>query len=230
VHGLDDDDRVVDHDADRQDQGEQGDEVDADAHHAHEDERADQRHGHGERRDERRAPVAEEQEDDQRDQHERLGEGVDDLLDGGVDEARDVVADRVVHARREGRRLDRLQGGLDVLDDLLRVAPERLLQDDGRGRVTVEVGVDVEELAAELDPGDVLQMQDVAVRRGPQDDVLILLGGVEAALVDEHVLERLRRLAGGLADAAGGADDALLADRVLDVLGRDVVGPHPVGV
>jgi hypothetical protein len=96
--------------------------------------------------------------------------------------------------------------------------------------VAVEVRVDVEELAAELDLGDVLQVQDVAVGGGPEDDVLVLLGRVEAALVDEHVLERLRGLAGGLADAAGGADDALLADRVHHVLGRDVVGPHPVGV
>ena len=230
VDRLDDDDRVVDDDADREDDGEEGDEVDADVQHRHEDEGADERDRHRERRDQRRAPIAEEDEDDQRHQGERLEEGVRDLIDGGVDEARDVVAYRVVHPRREGARLGRLQRLLDVGDHLLRVAAQGLLEDDRRRGVTVEVGVDVEELAAELDLGHVLEPEHVAVGRRPDDDILVLLRLVVAALPDEGVLEGLRRLAGGLPETAGAADNALLGDRLLDLVGRDVVGPHPVGV
>jgi hypothetical protein len=48
--------------------------------------------------------------------------------------------------------------------------------------VAVEVGVDVEELAAELDLATSFEAQQLTVGRGPDDDVLVLLGLVVAAL------------------------------------------------
>ena len=63
---LEHDDRVVDHDADREHHAEQRQRVDREAEQQHRRERADQRHGHRKHRDQRCAPVLQEQEHDQR--------------------------------------------------------------------------------------------------------------------------------------------------------------------
>ena len=63
---LDHDDGVVDHDADRQHQGQQRDGVGREAQRQHDGEGADQRHRHGDDGNERGAQVAEEDEDDDR--------------------------------------------------------------------------------------------------------------------------------------------------------------------
>ena len=62
LHRLDDHDRVVHHDADRQHQAEQRQVVEAEAHHGHHREGADDGHGHGDQRDDGRAPVLQEQQ------------------------------------------------------------------------------------------------------------------------------------------------------------------------
>ena len=59
---FDDDDRVVDHDPDRQHQAEQGQVIDAEAHRQHDGERTDDRHRHGDQGNHRRPPVLQEQE------------------------------------------------------------------------------------------------------------------------------------------------------------------------
>ena len=96
--------------------------------------------------------------------------------------------------------------------------------------MAVDVRVDVEELGAQLDVGDVLEPQDLAVGIGPQNDVRILLRLVVAPDVGQDVLFRLRRLARGLAESAGRTDDALLRQGLHDVFGGHVVGAHAVGV
>jgi hypothetical protein len=68
---LDHDDRVVDHDADRQHQAEQGQHIDREAQQPQHREGADDRHRHGEQRDDRGAPGLQEQHDDQHDQQPR---------------------------------------------------------------------------------------------------------------------------------------------------------------
>ena len=78
---LDDDDRVVDDEADREHQAEQRQRVDREAEQREERERADQRDRHREQRDQRRAPALQEDEDDEDDQDQRLEERLDDLLD-----------------------------------------------------------------------------------------------------------------------------------------------------
>ena len=145
VHGLDDDDGVVDHDADGQDQGEEGDQVDREAEQEHEEEGADEGDGDGEGRDEGGSPVAEEEEDDEGDQDEGLEEGVEDLLDGGFQEGGDVVADLIVHAGREQIRLELLELLLDLLDDGGGVGAGELLEDDGGRGIAVDVRVKVVE-------------------------------------------------------------------------------------
>ena len=61
---LDDDDRVVDDEADREHQPEERQRVDREAEQREDDEGADERHRHRQHRDERGAPVLQEQEDD----------------------------------------------------------------------------------------------------------------------------------------------------------------------
>src|SRR5436309_2926407 len=58
---------------------------------------------------ERAAEVSEEQIDHQRNQHEGFKQGVQHLLDRSVQKAGNVIADRIVHGRRERFFLDRLQ-------------------------------------------------------------------------------------------------------------------------
>ena len=65
---LDDDDRVVDDDADREHHAEQRQLVDREAEQAHAEERAEQRDRDHQRRDERRAEVL--QEDQHHEEHE----------------------------------------------------------------------------------------------------------------------------------------------------------------
>ena len=230
VDGLDDDDRVVDDDADRKDEREERDQVDRDPERLHEEERADERHWNRQDRDQGRAPVAQEDEDDERHQHEGLAQRVEDLLDGGIEEARDVVVDFVVHPTGERRLLDLLELGLHVRNDLTGVASGGLLQDDRGRRIPVQVGVDVEELASELDLRDVFQPKGLAVLVGPNDDVLVLIGFVESSLIGQNVFERLGLHARRLPEPPWRSDDALFADRLHHVVGRNLVGAHLVRI
>src|SRR5690606_33849431 len=100
----------------------------------------------------------------------------------------------------------------------------------GRRRVTIQVGVDVEELTTELYGGDVFEPKDLAIVCGSKDDVLVLLGLVVSTLIREDVLERLRLLAGRLPEPTGSSDDALLVNRLHHVFGRDFVRAHLVRI
>src|SRR5512135_277245 len=228
VHRLDHHDGVVHHDPDRQHQREERDQVDRQAEQQHEEEGADQGHRDRQGRDQRRTPVTEEEEDHQGHQHERLEQGVEHLVDGGLQEGGDVVADLIVHTGRERLRLDLLQLLLDLLDDGGGVGAGGLLQDDGGGGVAVDVRVDVVVRGAQFDVGDVLEPQDLAIRICLENNISILIRLVVAPHVGQNVLDRLRRLARRLAEASGRADHALLSEGLHDVVGRQVVGAHAV--
>ena len=98
LHGaldvFDDDDRVVHHDADRQHQSEEREQVDRESEHRHPEKRADDRDGHGQRRDERRAPVLQEDVHHDRDQDDREEERELDLVNRRRNERRQVEPDR----------------------------------------------------------------------------------------------------------------------------------------
>ena len=102
--GLDHHDRVVDHDADGQHQPEQRERVEAEAHHGHGGERADDRHRHGDQRDQRRAPVLQEHEHHDRHQDHGVAERLEDLVDRFADVGRGVVEDAVLDPFRETAR------------------------------------------------------------------------------------------------------------------------------
>ena len=100
---LDHDDRVVDHQADRQDQAAERQRVDREAEGRHHRERGDQRDRDRQHRDDRGAEALEEHEHDDHDQDERLDQRVLDLLDVLVHVVGRVVDDRVVEPFREAR-------------------------------------------------------------------------------------------------------------------------------
>ena len=99
---LDDDDCVVDHDADREHDCEQSGKIDREAKRRHRRERADQRHRHGRRWHEHRPPVLKEDEDDDKHQDRRLDQGLVDFGDRGLHEFRRVVGHDIVEPLREG--------------------------------------------------------------------------------------------------------------------------------
>ena len=74
LDGLDDDDGVVDDDADGQHQAEQRQVVQAEADDGHDGEGADDGHRHGDQRDDRRPPVLQEQQHDDGHEDDRLAQ------------------------------------------------------------------------------------------------------------------------------------------------------------
>ena len=164
-HALDDHDRVVDHDADREHDAEQGREIDGEAQRRHAREGADDGDRHGRGRHQRRAEVLQEDEDD--DQHEDAGleQRLVDLGDRVLDEDRRVVGDGVLQAfgKALGHRGHRV---FHLLADLQRVGVGRLIDPDARGGLSVDAEVLRIGLRAEFDPGDVAQVDEPAALRG----------------------------------------------------------------
>ncbi len=98
---LDDDDRVVDQNADRQHHGQQRNGVGGISHHQQHREGADDADRHRDCRDEGRAQAAEEQEDHDHDEHEGNDQCHQDVTDGVLNENGRVVIDQIFEARRK---------------------------------------------------------------------------------------------------------------------------------
>ena len=212
-------DRVVDHDADRQHEAEQGQIVDRKAERGHRGEGADQRHRDRHDRDDRRAPALQEHQHDDDDEDHRLVDGLDQLADGLRDELGRIVADIVVEPFGEtGLELDHGVG--NVLGGGQRVGAGALgHQHRNRGFAQQEaVGGVVER--AQFDPGHVAQPHGAAVGAGLDDDVLELPDVLQPAGEGEIGLER----------AVGDRRGRELAAGDLQVLGADrrqhVAGGH----
>ena len=90
---LDDHDGVVHHDADREDEAEEREQVDREAQERHERERADDRDRHRRRGDEQCPPALEEHQDDDQHQSAGLDQRQVDLVDRRRDELRGVERD-----------------------------------------------------------------------------------------------------------------------------------------
>src|SRR5262249_47162415 len=131
-----------------------------------EKESSDQRDRDRQGGDQRGTPVPEEQKDHQGDKHKCLEQGVEHLLDGGLQKAGDVVADLVGHAWREALLLELLELPLDLLDDGGGIGAGKLLENDRSRRIAVDIRVKVVERRAQLDFGNVPDPQDLAVRIG----------------------------------------------------------------
>ena len=226
---LDHDDGVVDHDADRQHQAEQRQRVEGDARRRHDREGPDQRDRDGEDRDDRRAPGLQEQDHDNDDQDHGFEQGRDDGVDGGLDEGRGVVDDRVVEARREG-----LLQPFHLGDDRVRgregIGPRALEDAERGGRLVVEVGVQRVVLRAQLDAGDVAQARHRPVRLGADHDVLELLGRTQPPQGADRQGEPARRHRRGLVDRACRHLEVGRPQRQHDFAGRQVARGDPRGI
>ena len=93
LDSFDDDDRVVDHQADRQNESEERQRVDREAEEREQHECSDQRHRHGQQRDQGGPEALEEEEHDEDHQRDRLEERLDDLFDAFGDGQRRVERD-----------------------------------------------------------------------------------------------------------------------------------------
>ena len=174
MHGLHHDDRVIHHDADRQDQGEECQQVDAESHQVEEEESADERHQRADQRNQGRARRTQEDEDHQDHQQDGFQQRAHHLLDGGVEEVVGVGHHRVGQVRGELLR-GLLHILVDLLDDLRSVGARRLVDGEIGARGVVDLPDELVGLGAQLDARDIPQTQDFAVRQGLDHDVLELL-------------------------------------------------------
>ncbi len=196
---LEHDDGVVDDNSDREHHGEQGQQVDRESEQPQHREAGEQAERNGDGGDQGRSPVAQEQVDDENDEHGRFGERHPDLFDGPADEQALVGADHDVHAFGErglqllGRLLGRVGNGQRV---------RARLPDDAEAdrflAVETESGIGI--LRSLLDPGDVAQADEIAVRAAT-DDELGELPGVLERPVDPEGDVLLRRIRGGRREA-----------------------------
>jgi len=161
LHVLDHDDRVVHHEPDREHDGEQRQQVDGEPGHGHDEDRADERDRDRHDRDEHRAPRPEEEEDDDDDDQQRLGQGLQHLLDGGADVDGRVVGDAGRHAGRQRRR-DLLHGVAHAADHVEGVRPRQHPDPHEGGRLPVEADFLLVVLGPERDVGDLAEADDGA--------------------------------------------------------------------
>ena len=214
---FDNHDGVVDHDADRQHDGEEGGEVHGEAERRHGGEGSDDGDRHGGRRDQHRAPVLQEDQDHDEDEHRRLDQRLVDLLDRLIDERRRVERDL------EHEPLGKLLGELPhaPVDRGLhaeRVRAGRLEDRDAGGRPAVDLEDLSVALRAKLDPADIGEPRD---RRavGFDDDIGELLGVGKAARDRHGVLKRLAVRRRRAAELPGRDLLTLLLQRLRDIGG-----------
>ena len=225
LHGLDDDDGVVDDGADGEHEGEQRQEVDGEPGDGEEREGTDKCDENRNRGNQRGPDVLQEDVDDQHDEDDGLEEGFDDLVDGSVEKVVDVLkADDFDALGQLGA--DFVEQVLDVLDDLRGVGPGGLEDHGGDAGVAVGVALIGIGLAAELDVGDLAEPQHLPVGGGADDDIAELLGRHPAAAVLHGILERV---VGILAQLPHRRLDVLLGERVGDVGRNEPVLRHDVG-
>ena len=128
-HAFHDHDRVVHHDADRQDDGEQSGEVHREAKRRHRGEGADDRHRHGGRRHQGGAPILQEHQDHDEHQDRGLEQRLVDLVDRGIHEPRGVERHAIRQPLRERlRQLGHL--GIDQRRHVQRVGRRQLVDRD----------------------------------------------------------------------------------------------------
>ncbi len=156
---LDHDDRIVDHNPDREHQAKQRQIVEREPEHRHEEKSADQRHRNRHDRNDGGAPGLQEQDDDQDDQDDRLDDGLGDGIDGLLDELGRVVDDGVFEACRKFLR-ELVHCGFDLLGRRQRVRARQLVDGERNRRVEIAVGVGRVVDGGELDPAHVLEAND----------------------------------------------------------------------
>ena len=222
VHVLDHDDGVIHHQADRQHQREQGQQVDRVTQGQHDEEGADQRQRHRNHRHQHGAETAQKQEDHHGDDQQRLDQGLDDLDDGGVDEGRGVVDDLPGQATRQ-LALNARKGVAHALGHVQDVGLGSHLDTDEHRAHAAEGHVEVVVLRAQADRRHVLQAHDGVTH-----------------LLDRQLIEFRDRMQVGAGrqrhrhhlplGRTQRSQEVVAGQRVADVGRRDVVRRHAVRV
>ena len=101
MHGLHDHDGVIHHNSDGEHQRREREEVEREAEEVQHKEGTHQRHRYGDGGDQRGAQVLQEEVDHDEDQEEGLQQRLDDVLDRGLEEVRDVHDVLDLHTGRE---------------------------------------------------------------------------------------------------------------------------------
>lgn len=222
VHALDDDDRVVDEDADRQHETEHREHVDRQSERPHRDERAHQRDGNHDGRHQRVTQIAQEQPHHAEHQHDRLDERQHNLPDRDRHEMRTVERNLDRHAwRQHPRQLG--EPRTDRVRRFERVAARAELDADRGRRPAVQPRIERVVVAAEFDARDVGDAHRRTVRLRLQHDPAELVRRRELPLDDDRRGELLAARERRIADRAGRHRRVLRADRRDHVVGADTV-------
>ncbi len=222
---LDDDDGIINHDANGQHQAEQRQVVQAKSECCHDGERADDRHRHRNQRDDRRPPVLQKQQHHDGDEQHGITEGLEHLGNRLIDERRGVVNNRVIQTVGESA-LHLLHLRADVVRGLQRVGARQLIDRQRHRRLAVERAGLVVPLGTQLDLRHVGQADDSAVSVGLEDRVTELLDIDEPAHRAHRVLEHLPARHRRLAELAGGDLRVLLLDGAGHVGRGQAAGLH----
>jgi hypothetical protein len=216
-------DGVVHHQADREHEAEQDEDVDGIAEQRHHREGRDDADGDGQRGHERGADVPQEQVDDQ--QHEREGEAerLEHLEHRRLDERGAVEVDAQLDALRQ-RRQDFLHGGANPARDLHGVRLGLLLDAEADGRDHVGARRAALVLGADTHVRDVAEAHEVAVSAAPDDQRREVLGAHQARARAQRELA-LRRL-----EPARRELDVLAPERCGDVFRGDAARGHRLAV
>ena len=229
LHALHDDDAVVDYDAYREDEPEQGQDVDGVAEEGHEDERRAKRDGNRQDRYERRTPVLQEEVADKHDEAEGYEEREDNLLHAHAHVVGGVVWGHPLEVVGEG-----LCEVLHLLVDLVHrrdcVRAGLLLQGDGDCVPRVELAREHVVFLADFRAGDVLEPHKAAILVAADDDLVELLRRHKPPLRGQRIDVRAVLRDGRGADRADRRLDVLLRDRRDDFLGVEALRGHAVRV
>ena len=159
---FDDDDGIIDDEADGQHHSEQGQGIDGEIESRKGRKGADDGDRDGQNRYQRRPPFLQEYEDDEDDQQQRFDEGVFNFIDGGIDKVRIVHDDGVVQVGWEGF-LGLFQNLFDFTDRVQSIGIIRQLDAEANPVFIVDFGIAAFILRARLDIGHVFQIDKLAV-------------------------------------------------------------------
>ena len=212
-HHLDRDDRIVDEQAQREDQRAERDLVQADIEEIHE-EGGDREHDRNRDHDDHPRAHAERHEAHDQHDHDRFGDGFQEIVDG--------IRHRVRHARhfrelQSGGKMGAQVGGLGVerfaeTHDVL----SRLHGDaDAQHRLPARAHLRLRRIdIAALDRRDVAEAKRAAVHADQRVGERVDVGELAARTHEHAVVGRVQR--------AGGRDGVLAVDGLRDLLRRDV--------
>ncbi len=216
---LDHDDRVIDEQADRERQPEQGERVDAEPEQIKNAEGAEQYDGHRDRGDQHRAPALQEDEHHEDDEQDSLEQRFLHLADRQFDEGGRIVGVRVGEAVGEVGGEFR-HPGLDPVGGLERVRPRRQRDRHAGARMSVDTHDRAVILGADLHPRDILDPHRRSIGQRLEDDILELFDRLHSRLGGHRRIEHLALGRRQAADVARGDFAVLCRDR------RDYVAWH----